>query len=40
MMIRIRELREGDMREAVELRVLCWTEELAGKAENVLDVSE
>lgn len=40
MMIRIRELREGDMREAVELRVLCWTDELAGKAENVLDVSE
>lgn len=39
-MIRIRELREGDMREAVELRVLCWTEELAGKAENVLNVSE
>lgn len=31
-MIKIRELTEGDMQQAIELRILCWTEELAGKA--------
>lgn len=39
-MIKIRRLTEEDMRQAVELKVLCWTEELAGKAENTLSVSK
>jgi GNAT superfamily N-acetyltransferase len=39
-MIEIRELTEADMQQAMELKVLCWTEELAGKAENTLVVSE
>lgn len=39
-MITIRELTEADMKEAIELRILCWTEELAGKAENDLLFSE
>ncbi|MBU3203590.1 GNAT family N-acetyltransferase [Clostridium algidicarnis] len=40
MMIEIRKLTESDMKQAVELRILCWTEELAGKTENVLSPSE
>lgn len=40
MMIKIRQLTESDMKQAIELKVLCWTEELAGKAENILSVSE
>jgi len=40
MMIKIRQLTESDMKQAIELKVLCWTEELAGKAENTLSVSE
>ena len=39
-MIEIRKLTEADMKQAVELRILCWTEELAGKTENVLSPSE
>lgn len=39
-MIEIRELTEMDMKEAIGLRILCWTEELAGKAENTLSVEE
>ncbi|WP_432662970.1 GNAT family N-acetyltransferase [Wukongibacter baidiensis] len=39
-MIKIRELTEADMQQAIELKILCWTEELAGKAENTLTVSE
>lgn len=39
-MIKIRELTEDDMQQAIELKVLCWTEELAGKAENTLSVSK
>ncbi|SFB43499.1 GNAT family N-acetyltransferase [Clostridium frigidicarnis] len=39
-MIKIRQLTEGDMEQAIELRILCWTEELAGKAENTLSVSK
>lgn len=39
-MISIRQLTEGDMQQAIELKVLCWTEELAGNAENTLSVSE
>ncbi len=35
-MLEIRNLTETDMKEAVELRILCWTEELAAKAENNL----
>jgi len=39
-MIKVRELTEMDMEEAIRLRSLCWTEELAGKAENTLLVEE
>ena len=39
-MIEIRELTEKDMQEAMELKIMCWTEELAGKAENTLEVSK
>lgn len=39
-MIEIRRLTEEDMQQAIELKVLCWTEELAGKAENTLSVSQ
>ena len=39
-MIKIRKLTEVDMEQAIELRILCWTEELAGKAENTLSDSE
>ncbi|MEW8994326.1 MAG: GNAT family N-acetyltransferase [Clostridium sp.] len=39
-MIEIRQLKESDMQQALELKVLCWTEELAGKAENTLSVSQ
>lgn len=39
-MITIRELTEQDMQEAMELKVMCWTEELAGIAENTLSVSK
>ncbi len=39
-MIKIRELTETDMHQAMELKILCWTEELAGKAENTLSVSQ
>lgn len=37
-MINIRQLTEEDMRQAMELKVVCWTEELAGMAENTLAV--
>lgn len=40
MMIEIRQLTEADMQQAIELKILCWTEELAGKAENTLSVSQ
>ena len=39
-MIEIRELTEADMKQVVELKILCWTEELAGKTENNLSPSE
>ena len=39
-MIKIRQLTEVDMRQAMELKILCWTEELAGKAENTLSLSK
>lgn len=39
-MIKIRELTESDMKQAIELKILCWIEELAGKAENNLSISE
>jgi GNAT superfamily N-acetyltransferase len=35
-MIQIRKLTESDMKQAIELKILCWTEELAGKANNTL----
>lgn len=37
-MIEIRQLTEVDMKQAIELKILCWTEELAGKAENTLSI--
>ena len=39
-MIKIRQLTEADMKQAIELKILCWTEELADKAENTLSVSQ
>jgi len=39
-MIKIRELTEADMQQAIELKISCWTEELAGKAENTLSISK
>lgn len=39
-MIKIRQLTEADMKQAVKLRILCWTEELASRAENDLSLSE
>lgn len=35
-MIKIRQLTEQDMHKAIELKVLCWTEELAGLPDNKL----
>ncbi len=34
----IRCLKESDMKEAVKLKIQCWTEELAGEAENSLSL--
>ena len=39
-MIIIRELTNDDLRQAIELKILCWPEELAGKAEKTLELSE
>ena len=39
-MVEVRELTEKDMKQAIELKILCWTEELACKAENSLSVLE
>lgn len=39
-MIEIRELTEMDMEQAIQLKILCWTEELASKAENNLSPSK
>ena len=39
-MVEIRILTEADMQNAMKLKVLCWTEELAGRAENTLMVSK
>lgn len=34
----IRCLKESDMKEAVKLKIQCWTEELAGQGENTLSL--
>ena len=39
-MITIRELTKDELRQAIELKILCWPEELAGKAEKTLELSE
>lgn len=39
-MIEIRQLTEVDMLKAMELKILCWTEESAGMAENRLLIEE
>ena len=39
-MIEIRQLKEKEWQQAMELKITCWTEELAGKAENDLVLSE
>ena len=39
-MIIIRELLDKDMREAIQLKALCWPEELAGMSDNKLDIEE
>jgi GNAT superfamily N-acetyltransferase len=33
-MIKLRQLKEKEWRQAMELKITCWTEELAGKAQN------
>ena len=39
-MVNIRQLREKEWQQAMELKIACWTEELAGKAENDLILSD
>lgn len=39
-MIKMRQLNQLEMKEAIALRILCWTEELAGKAENTLTLPD
>lgn len=39
-MVQIRELRKNDMQEVVNLKIACWTEELAGKTENSMSYNE
>lgn len=39
-MIEIRDLDQFDLEEMVKLKIQCWTEELAGKAENTLSFQE
>lgn len=39
-MIKIRPLTKNELKQAIELKIMCWTEELAGKAENNLIYSE
>lgn len=39
-MIKIRQLRESEWQKAMELKIECWTEELAGKAENRLELEK
>ena len=39
-MITIKNLTADDMKEAIQLKIKCWTEELAEKAENTLDYSK
>lgn len=36
----IRQLNNDDIPRAMELKILCWTEELAGYAENTLQLNE
>lgn len=36
----IRALKKEDAQKAMELKILCWTEVLAGQAENTLELSE
>lgn len=36
----IRKLHQSDMPQAMKLKVYCWTEELAGKAENTKDIEK
>lgn len=36
----IRQLRNEDIPQAMKLKISCWTEELAGQAENTLDLQE
>ena len=36
----IRQLKKEEIQKAMELKILCWTEELAGKAENTLQLKE
>lgn len=39
-MINIRPLEMDELKDAIELKVKCWTEELSGAAENTLDPKE
>ncbi len=39
-MITIRELRDQDILQAIQLKALCWPEELAGMSEKKLDIDK
>ena len=39
-MIIIRELRDIDMRQAIELKALCWPEELGGLSNNKINIDK
>lgn len=39
-MLIIRELLDSDMLEAIQLKALCWPEELAGLSDNKLDIEK
>ena len=39
-MLIIRELSDSDMLQAIQLKALCWPEELAGLSDNKLDIEK
>ncbi len=39
-MIIIRELMDKDLAQAIQLKALCWPEELAGMSDNKLDIDQ
>ena len=39
-MIILRELKDKDLEQAIQLKALCWPEELAGMSDNKLDIDQ